>query len=86
MTKTTLFCYNLGESDPSTRTMIHRALYGYKDISNYGKYSYKRKGILQEIKHKKFVGSAIVVKKEDVPKLIKIFKKYSVDFYTFDLK
>jgi len=86
MTKTTLFCYNLGKINPSTRTSINRELYGYKDLSNHGKYSYKRNGILEKIEHKKLVGSIIMINHEDTSKLTKIFKKYSVNFHIFEVE
>ena len=85
MTKAALF-YALGKEDPSTRTMLHRELYGYKDISNNGKYTYKRKGILETVKHKKVLGSMLILKQKDVAKFIKIFRKHNVKYYIFDVK
>ena len=86
MGKTALFYYALGKVDPSTKTMIYRELYGYKDLSNHGKYTYKRKGVLETIKHKKNLGSMIILKQEDASKLIKIFKKYYIKYYKFNIK
>ncbi len=86
MAKTALLCYTFEKADPSTKTMIHRELYGYKDISNHGKYTYKRKGFLETVKHKKMLGSIVILKKEDASKLVKILKKYPVKFYVFDVK
>jgi hypothetical protein len=85
MTKVALF-YALEKEDPSTRTMIHRELYGYKDISNHGKYTYKRKGILETVRHKKLLGSMLMLKQKDVAKFIKIFKKYHIVHYVFEVK
>jgi len=86
MVYTTLFCYVLKKLDSSTKTKLHRELYGYTDISNYGKYTYKRKGILEKIQHTKILNGVILIKQKDESKLIKIFKKYPIKFHVFHIK
>ena len=86
MKKAALLCYAFGKADHSTKMRIHRELYGYKDISNHGKYTYKRGGILETIKHKKILDGVIMINHEDASKLTKIFNKYSVKFHVFEVK
>jgi len=47
----TLFSYSL--SGRKNALELTRKIYGYKDSSNHGRYSYERKGILSEIPYEK---------------------------------
>jgi hypothetical protein len=85
MTKVALF-FVLKNLTPSMRMMLHRRLYSYKDVSNYGKYIYKRKGILETVKHRELSGKLLILSQEDAPKFIKIFKKYNIKHYMFNIK
>lgn len=49
-----------------------RKLYGYNDRSNFGKYLYKRKGILSSIAYIKAKKSTVIIKRED-SKILKGF-------------
>lgn len=57
------------------RTAVHRALYGYNDHSNKGGYFYKRKGLLDTIKHKKINNGVIMVESKDRNKVAFLLKK-----------
>ncbi|HJX50749.1 MAG TPA: hypothetical protein VJ438_04770 [Candidatus Nanoarchaeia archaeon] len=47
-----IIIYDLKNKDNLERTRILQKLYGHKNKSNYD-YSYKRKGLLEKIKHKR---------------------------------
>jgi len=58
-----------------------RELYGYKDYSNNGKYTYFRKGLLDGIPHVKLIRGLIIVNKKDSNKIIDFMNKSKVEFY-----
>ncbi len=78
-----LICYSLGKANPVTRTKLQRELYGYKDISNNGKYVYQRKGLVQTTKSKRVMDSVILTNQTSVNDIIKLLKKYRAKFHMF---
>ncbi len=48
---------------------IYRKLYGYTSSSNYGKYHYDVKGILDSFPHIRYEDGNILVREEDFPAL-----------------
>ncbi|MBL7100779.1 MAG: hypothetical protein ISS23_02370 [Nanoarchaeota archaeon] len=81
----TLICYTLRKKSQSARTKLHRELYGYKDISNHGKYTYKRKGLIHKTKSKKIIDSVILTTPKNAPQIIKTLKKHKARTYTFNI-
>jgi hypothetical protein len=77
-----LICYKL-KANPSQRTLLHRELYGYKDVSNHGKYKYQRHGLLKRIKGKRVTDGVLLVAEEQAKKLITLLKKFRAKTYTF---
>lgn len=74
-----LLIYWFNEISPKNRTKFNRELYGYTDTSNFGKYSYNRKGILK--KYKKITKGVILLDKK--PKNIDKFLKKNKAKYKF---
>ena len=67
----TLIAFKLKKEVKSTeRTRFFRKLYGCTDKSYYGKYTYKRKGILDDISHRVLIRAVIIVREEDAKELI----------------
>lgn len=80
-----LVCYELKKSTPTQRTKLHRELYGYTDQSNHGKYTYKRTGLLNEIKHRRITDAVILIEKSKARKLIVVLKKFGAKTYVFSI-
>lgn len=80
-----LVCYKLGNISPIQRTNLHRELYGYTDNSNHGKYQYRRKGLLEGIRHKKVLDCVIVINNENSKELVKILRKYKAKISVFNV-
>lgn len=57
-----------------------RKLYGYNDRSFYGKYTYKRKGILSSIAYIKTKKSTVIIKREDSKLLKNFLTKNNIKF------
>lgn len=80
-----LICYTLRHISPIERTNLHRELYGYVDNSNNGRYKYRRKGLMENIKHKKVLDCVIIVNDENSKKLVKLLRKYKAKISLFDV-
>lgn len=72
--------------DQNTKFKLRRELLGIEQKSNFSRYKYKVRGILDEIPHYRPVDSTIIVKKEDVPKIRELFKKYNVTIEVFEVR
>lgn len=66
----------------SSSSQLSRALNGYKDYSNKGKYLYHRKGLLTKIPHIKLMRGVFIVKKEDAEKFVSLLKRYKIEYHT----
>jgi len=60
---------------------LSRALHGYKDMSNRGRYVYARKGLLDKIPHLQLQKGVLLLREEDTPPLIKLLRKYGAEYY-----
>ena len=58
-----------------------RKFYGYNDKSCYGKYTYKRKGLLDDIPHINPIRSLLIVKNEDCDKVVLFLEKYNAEIF-----
>ena len=81
--KKTMIAYSL--SGRKNALELTRKIYGYKDSSNYGKYSYERGGILSKIRYEKISRTTIWINPEDKEKVIKGFMKLRLKIKVFDL-
>lgn len=82
--KRKVVCYSLVGLTPTERSNFQRALYGFKDISNNGKYTYKRSGLMSGIKHTKVYFSAVIVDSNKIDEVISIMKKFGAEVHVTD--
>ena len=78
-----LFCYNLEKLSNPHKNKFRKDLLGHNDASHNGKYKYKRDGLLQRIWNKKPVRSVVIVKEVDAKEVIKILKKWNVQYVVY---
>lgn len=76
-----LICYSVKRLKPVQRTKFQRELYGFKDLSNHGKYTYHRKGLMDSIKHKTIFFTGLVVDNKDAEQVIKLLKKHKAKIH-----
>ncbi|KXB03182.1 hypothetical protein AKJ47_02715 [candidate division MSBL1 archaeon SCGC-AAA261G05] len=69
------------QPDRSKSVQLSRALHGYTDSSNYGKYSYEREGLLEKITYLKLMNGVFILKERDSDRLIKLLEKYQAEYY-----
>ncbi|MBS3055796.1 MAG: hypothetical protein J4473_00020 [Candidatus Aenigmarchaeota archaeon] len=74
-------CYSIKHLTPVERTKLQRALYGFKDISNKGKYVYQRLGLMNNSDHKKIFFIGLIVKDNIVEDVVKILKKHKAKIH-----
>lgn len=95
MVKGELIIYRANHLPPTVVVNLSRKLYGYTDRSQYGKYSYQRPGVLDQIPHIVPMGwkAVLITRPQDAQKVIAILKDFhaqtyvrSVDLEEEDLK
>ena len=67
------FTINAGTS-PAVKRRFFRDLYGWRDKSQYGKYEYKREGLLSNIPHIRLTRGVFIVAQEHGLKVKKFLK------------
>jgi hypothetical protein len=80
-----IICYSLGDIEPKLRVRFNRELYGYEDKSNHGRYNYKRKGILSNVRYNKPLDSVIILDSK-IRSVIRILKKYKATYISYKLR
>jgi len=80
-----LVCYSLSGLEQQEKNKVCRKLYGYKSYSNYGEYTYDRKGLLDEIPHKKIFDAIFIVKEKDSQKLVNVLEEFGAEHHVFDV-
>lgn len=74
-----LLIYGFKKIIPKIRLQFNRKLYGYSDSSNFGEYSYFRKGILKLNSYKRLAKGVVLMNKQ--PRgLIKFLKSYGAHY------
>ena len=67
------------------RNEFSRQFYGYVDKSNFGRYSYKRNGWLDQFPHLKPVKSVIIVRNEDAQKVVDYLEHFDAELFIRDV-
>lgn len=85
MKKVCIIGYSFSKSNLGQKTAIQRALNGYVDHSNNQSYTYKRKGLLEQIPCKSINKGVILVKASDKNKILSILKKHKATIEVINL-
>lgn len=73
-------------SSNAEHQQFRRRLYG-RDASTWsGKYRYRLKGLLDEIPHVRFISGAIMIRKEDLPKVEDLLQDFSAEYIWREVK
>jgi len=59
---------------PGIKSRLFQKLLGYKDKSNFGKYTYRRKGLLDRTPHISPARGVLIVRAKDVKKIFEFLK------------
>ena len=82
----TAIIYDLQKVKGKNKTYLIRELFGYKDKSNHGKYSYDRPGILTPYIQEKWGRSVIIAKRKDKQAATELLKKNKIPHKTKNIK
>ena len=85
MKKVSIIGYTLSKADLGQKTAIQRALNGYIDHSNNQSYTYKRKGLLEQIPCKSISRGVVLVEAKDKNKITSILKKHKAHVEVINL-
>jgi len=55
-------------------------------MSNKGRYTYKRQGLMSNIKHDKMYFSTLIVDEKKSDQIIKVLKKHKAEIHVADFK
>lgn len=81
-----IFLYKTKDVKPKTMTKVMVQLFGKSQKSNYGNYEYEVKGILPKGDYIKPVRAVLIVKKENVQKVVDLFKSNKIKYRIFEIK
>ncbi len=60
-------------------------LYGYNTFSNYSRYNRQRKGLLEEVPSVRYEGGLIMVRREDLQRIMELVKEYGAEYRIWDV-
>jgi len=83
--KAVIISYTLNKSNINQKTAIHRLLYGYKDHSNKGAYSYNRKGLIKKYRSLKLNRGVIILPDENKKGVLFVLKKNKATIKTISI-
>lgn len=78
--------YKQDKLDQNTKFKLRRELLGLEQKSNFSRYKYQIKGILNEIPHYRPINSTIITKNKHTTKIKKILKKYGTEYEIYTIK
>ena len=78
--KATAFIYELKNTKGKSKTYLIRKIFGYKDVSNHGKYRYERKGSLTPYIAEKWGRSVIITRRAHSPSVEAVLAKNKIPY------
>jgi len=80
-----MIIYELAKLKQYHKVLVNRALFGFTDNSNKGRYLYKRGGVLSNLPHIRLIRGVIVVKNKDSNRVISVLHSYKIKPKVFDI-
>jgi len=84
--KVKLITYSTENLGPTQRSIISKRINGYTDKSNKSRYTYRRKGLIEEIPNIKVTNKTFILKEKDFPAIKKELKKLGAKVKVWDIK
>ncbi|MDR2202954.1 MAG: hypothetical protein LBE76_01350 [Nitrososphaerota archaeon] len=79
---------NLGKAVTNSQAVLNRFVqkfYGQDATSHGGKYRHHKRGLLEDIAHIRLVRGVIIIKKNDLAKVLGFLNEYNAEVYTRDI-
>jgi len=62
-----------------------KKFYGQDGTTGHGKYRFRRRGLLDEIPHKKLIRGVIIIRREDEERVVDFLKQYDAEYHSRDI-
>jgi len=69
------------KSNQKVANIFTQKLYGQNTRTHHGKYTYHKRGLLEEIPHIRLIRGVIIVRRQDTPKVEAFLKEYKAEYY-----
>jgi len=81
--KGTIILFRLPPKTPhSIVNKFCKQFYGQDTSSHQGKYRYHRRGLLDDIPHRRLIRQSLIVKQKDSERVIEFLKRYTTTLFT----
>lgn len=81
----TLVSYKLNRLPAPERCRIYREFHGWRDKSQYSRYTYDRRGLLDDIPHVLVNRCVLIARKQDAGRIISFLKENKADVFVRDI-
>jgi hypothetical protein len=68
-------------SNQKVANIFTQKLYGQDTRTHHGKYTYHKRGLLEEIPHIRLIRGVIIVRRQDAPRVEAFLKEYKAEYY-----
>ena len=69
------------KSNQKVANIFTQKLYGQNTRTHHGKYTYHKRGLLEDIPHIRLIRGVIIVKRQDAPRVEAFLKEYKAEYY-----
>jgi hypothetical protein len=69
------------KSNQKVANIFTQKLYGQNTRTHHGKYTYHKRGLLEEIPHIRLIRGVIIVRRQDAPRVEAFLKEYKAEYY-----
>lgn len=68
-------------SNQKVANIFTQKLYGQDTRTHHGKYTYHKRGLLEEIPHIRLIRGVIILRRQDAPRVEAFLKEYNAEYY-----
>jgi hypothetical protein len=69
------------KSNQKVANIFTQKLYGQDTRTHHGKYTYHKRGLLEEIPHIRLIRGVIIVRRQDAPRVEAFLKEYKAEYF-----
>ena len=69
------------KSNQKVANVFTQKLYGQDTRTHHGKYTYHKRGLLEEVPHIRLIRGVIIVRRQDAPRVEALLKEYKAEYY-----
>ncbi len=84
--KAKLITYSMTKLSCAEQNQLRIKLIGHNDTSHGGKYKYRRKGLLDELKHIKPSRNTIILPTKEANEIIKLLQDFKAEINQYDIE